>query len=189
MKLKIPFKLQQQLVCDWENVQKHRLVPLPRTPSVADVLQNWAAKQRRKKHTQVAIRAIGTLVDGLIQFFNDALPRCLLYRFERQQFETERNKRLRSREKRSKKSVQTFDPSAVYGAEHLLRLFVKMPALLEEAEISDEDRVYFEPHMKEILKFLLKNVSSGSYFLSDYEEAEKAYTRAFENSCDAKEAL
>ena len=66
---------------------------------------------------------------------------------------------------------------------------VLQPTLLEEAEISEEDRVYFEPRMKEILKFLLKNVSSGSYFLSDYEEAEKAYTRAFESSCNAKEAL
>lgn len=182
MKLKIPFKLQQQLVVDWENVQKRRLVPLPRTPSVADVLEHWAAKQRRKKHTPTAIKAIRTLVDGLLQFFNDALPRCLLYRFERQQFETEREKRVRSAGKRSKRSAQVFDPSAVYGAEHLLRLFVKMPALLEEAEISEEDRAYFEPHMKEILKFLQKSISSTSYFLTDYEEAAEIYIREFEKS-------
>ena len=133
------------------------------------------ACQRRKRHTQTAVKAVKTLVGGLTQFFDDALPRCLLYRFERGQYDSFFSKN-------SSTAKGAMRPSAVYGAEHLLRLFVKLPALLEEAGTTEDDRAYFEPQINGILKFLQKGSASATYFLKDYEPASEDYLKLLERS-------
>jgi len=42
MKLNVPELLKQQLVDDWENITKNcQVVPLPREPTVEQVLEEW----------------------------------------------------------------------------------------------------------------------------------------------------
>lgn len=55
-------------------------------------------------------------------------------------------------------------PSSVYGAEHLLRLFLKLPDLLPANQMSADDQLQLEMRLASFLKFLVKN--EGLYFLS-----------------------
>ncbi len=55
-------------------------------------------------------------------------------------------------------------PSSLYGAEHLLRLFLKLPDLLPANQMSADDQLQLEMRLSSFLKFLLKN--EGLYFLS-----------------------
>lgn len=52
---------------------------------------------------------VGEIMKGLRCYFDKALPVMLLYKSERQQYE--------------ETVVDDVDPSTIYGAEHLLRLF------------------------------------------------------------------
>ena len=55
-------------------------------------------------------------------------------------------------------------PSSVYGAEHLLRLFMKLPDLLPANQMSADDQLQLEMRLSNFLRFLQKN--KGLYFLS-----------------------
>lgn len=61
-------------------------------------------------------------------YFDKALPLILLYRQEREQYD-----RLRA------SAGKDFVPSEVYGAEHLLRLFVRLPHLLAQTAMSQQE--------------------------------------------------
>ncbi len=170
MALKIPFNLQKQLVMDWERVHKNEFVSLPTSPSVVELLEKWAAQQRRKKHTPSAQNSINVLVRGLTEFFDGALSQCLLYAFEREQYESELKKF------KSKNKKKLFKPSEIYGAQHFLRLFVKLPALFVDMNVSEEDHAFFQPQLNEILKFLQK----GSMFSNkSYVPASEKYVNSF----------
>jgi len=179
MNLKIPFNLQKQLVADWERIHKNELLSLPCSPCVVDILEKWGAKERRKKHTPTAQNTIQILIRGLTDFFDSALSRCLLYDFERQQHEEEL-KKFKSKNRRDKKKI--FKASKVYGAEHFLRLFVKLPDLFADMDVSDEDHQFFQPQVVDILKFLSK--SSSSMFSKAYEPADERYVAAFRKRQD-----
>ena len=59
-------------------------------------------------------------MNGLRLYFDTCLPGYLLYTCEREQADRLLN--------------MGFVPSSIYGVEHLLRLLVKLPMLLELAE-------------------------------------------------------
>lgn len=63
-------------------------------------------------------------------YFDKALPLILLYRQEREQYE-----RLRAATSKGKEFV----PSDIYGAEHLLRLFVRLPHLLAQTAMGAQE--------------------------------------------------
>ncbi|EOY15820.1 MRG family protein, putative isoform 4 [Theobroma cacao] len=65
-------------------------------------------------------------------------------------------------------------PSTVYGAEHLLRLFVKLPELLVRADIEEETLLELQQKLVDFLKFLQKN--QNTLFLSTYHVAEDVET-------------
>ncbi|KAM6575364.1 hypothetical protein CsatA_023691 [Cannabis sativa] len=58
-------------------------------------------------------------------------------------------------------------PSNIYGAEHLLRLFVKLPELLAYVSIEEETLTRLQQKLTDFLKFLQKNHST--FFLSTYD--------------------
>jgi MRG len=72
---------------------------------------------------------------GLLQLFETALPICLLYPQERPQYDAllaeHRRKQREEDGDRSEPSTTTLQLSAVYGCEHLLRLLVRLPVLLQ----------------------------------------------------------
>lgn len=111
VKIAIPDVLKAHLVDDWENVTKNQqLVPLPRDPTVAQILDKYRASVPKKRPGSAEADIFDEIVAGLKLYFDKSLGTILLYRFERQQY-------LEIRKEHPSK-----EPSEVYGAEHLLRL-------------------------------------------------------------------
>lgn len=87
------------------------------------------------------------LIDGITAYFDRALPLILLYKSERPQYEKYKN----------------MQPSSIYGVEHFLRLFVKLPELLSRYKgINNNQIQMIMKKFQEILNFIQKR---ESYFL------------------------
>ncbi|KAI9482503.1 MRG-domain-containing protein [Zychaea mexicana] len=120
-KLPIPELLKGHLVDDWENVTKNQqLVPLPRTPSVSEILGQYYQHARGRED-----ETLQSVIDGVKLYFDKSLGTSLLYNAERKQFEEEVQAAHKT-------------PSDVYGIEHLLRLFVNMPTLMSQSNVDPE---------------------------------------------------
>ncbi|KAI7859762.1 MRG-domain-containing protein [Circinella umbellata] len=137
-KLPIPESLKGHLVDDWENVTKNQqLTPLPRTPSVSEILQQYYDYV----HGQCNMddETLTLVIDGIKLYFDKSLGSTLLYNVERKQFEDE---------------VQIPEklPSDMYGIEHLLRLFVQMPTLISQSNVDPETLSLLKGSFFEILR-------------------------------------
>ena len=114
IKINIPDNLKALLVDDWENVTKNQqLVPLPRNPSVMQILEKYRVSVPKKRDGSADSDIFDEVIAGLKLYFDRSLGTILLYRFERQQY-------MEARKEHPGK-----EPSEIYGAEHLLRLFGK----------------------------------------------------------------
>ncbi|KAI5325319.1 hypothetical protein L3X38_034393 [Prunus dulcis] len=152
VKIQIPPTLRKQLVDDWEFIfQQDKLVKLPRSPTVDDILQKYL-DYRTKKDGKVT-DPVGEVLKGIRCYFDKALPVMLLYKKERKQYQ--------------ETVVGDVSPSTIYGAEHLLRLFVKLPELLAYVNIEEETQTRLQQNLLDFLKFLQKNHST--FFLSAYD--------------------
>ncbi|XP_022751244.1 protein MRG1 isoform X2 [Durio zibethinus] len=152
VKIQIPSTLKKQLVDDWEFVtQQDKLVKLPRSPNVDDILTKYL--ENRSKKDGIMTDSIGEILKGIRCYFDKALPVMLLYKKERQQYH--------------EVVLDDVSPSTIYGAEHLLRLFVKFPELLAYVNIEEETLTSLQQKLMDFLKFLQKNQST--YFLSAYD--------------------
>lgn len=152
VKIQIPSTLKKQLVDDWEFItQQDKLVKLPRSPTVDDLLTKYL--DYRSKKDGMMTDAVGEILNGLRCYFDKALPIILLYKKERQQY--------------LEAVTDNVSPSCIYGAEHLLRLFVKLPELLAYVNIEEETLVRLQQKLLDFLKFLQKN--QGTFFLSAYD--------------------
>ncbi|MED6218578.1 hypothetical protein PIB30_027916 [Stylosanthes scabra] len=149
--IQIPPTLRKQLVDDCEFITHlGKLVKLPRTPNVNDIMKNYF-DYRLKKCGSIS-NSVEEIMKGLCCYFDKALPVKLLYKNERQQYQ--------------EACPDNTTPSTVYGAEHLLRLFVKLPELLSQASIEEESLTELQAQLVDILRFLQRNQST--YFLSTY---------------------
>uniref|UniRef100_A0A0E0J2U9 MRG domain-containing protein n=1 Tax=Oryza nivara TaxID=4536 RepID=A0A0E0J2U9_ORYNI len=118
-----PSTLKKQLVDDWEFVtQLGKLVKLPRSPTIDDILKKYL-EHRTKKDNKIN-DSYAEILKGLRCYFDKALPAMLLYKKERQQY--------------SEEVKGDVSPSTIYGAEHLLRLFVKLPELLASVNMEED---------------------------------------------------
>ncbi|EMS62229.1 Mortality factor 4-like protein 1 [Triticum urartu] len=151
-----PVTLKKQLVDDWEFVtQLGKLVKLPRSPTVDDILTKYL-EYRVKKDNKIS-DSCAEVTKGLRCYFDKALPAMLLYKKEQKQYKEE-----------IKGDVS---PSTVYGAEHLLRLFVKLPELLSSVNMEEDALNKLQQKLLDILKFLQKN--QVHFFLSAYDGDSK----------------
>ncbi|KAJ7944472.1 MRG family protein isoform 1 [Quillaja saponaria] len=115
VKIQIPSTLRKQLVDDWDFVtQQDKLVKLPCSPTVDEVLTKYLEYRSKK--------------DGMC-YFDKALPVMLLYKKEHKQY--------------TETVVDSVSSSAIYGAEHLLHLFVMLPELLAYVNIEEETLTHF----------------------------------------------
>ncbi|KAK4749420.1 hypothetical protein SAY87_026869 [Trapa incisa] len=152
VKIQIPLTLKKQLVDDWEFVtQQDKLIKLPRSPTVDDILTSYL--DYKSKKDAMITDSVGEVLKGLRCYFDKALPAMLLYKKERQQYK--------------ETIAPTESPSTIYGAEHLLRLFVKLPELLAHVNIEEETLTRLQQKLADFLKFMQKNQSS--FFLSAYD--------------------
>ncbi|KJE91316.1 hypothetical protein CAOG_02469 [Capsaspora owczarzaki ATCC 30864] len=159
IRITIPENLKRLLVDDWDYVTRQKkLVTLPRTPTVEQILQKFKATQL-EQHDNTSADVLDEVIDGLTLYFDRALSKLLLYRFERPQY--------------ADYSVDhpVFRASQVYGCEHLLRLFVKLPALLAHTTISEDSAGLLVAHLDSFLRFFDRN------FTGNYENATPDYCR------------
>jgi len=143
--LRIPGQIKKELIVDWENVTKHRkLLELPRKGgSVAQILTDFL---KTKSKNADSLGVFTEMCNGIQMYFNRALPFLLLYTLERQQF-----KEL------STTLPKEVVPSEFYGAEHLSRLFVKLPELLSQTQMDTSELGALQTKLVEFLKWFAKN--------------------------------
>eukprot|EP00249_Psilotum_nudum_P014093 c24663_g1_i1 orf=781-1515(-) len=154
MKIPLPGTLKKQLVDDWEFVtQLGKLVKLPRNPTVDDILKKYLEFETKREG--VIGDSLVEILNGLRIYFDKALPAMLLYRQERWQHT------------QAVPENSTVAASSIYGAEHLLRLFVKLPELLVYTNMEEDALLQLQQKLIDFLKFLQKNQSS--FFLSSYD--------------------
>ncbi|KAI7864107.1 MRG-domain-containing protein, partial [Spinellus fusiger] len=163
IRLDIPDTLKGQLVDDWENVTKNQqLVTLPRKPTVNEVLDRYKQYKKEKKHgRELNDELVEEVTHGLRTYFNKALGNMLLYRFERHQYAEIR------------KTMSQKEMVDIYGAEHLLRLFVQMPTLIAHTDMDAEGVMVLTECLMDILKFMQKN--QKQLLMSEYENASPEY--------------
>lgn len=156
IKLDIPFSLKKHMVDEWEVITQDNgnLVHLPRAESqtVKAVVYDFL-ELKKKKLEGPKMKDYEDLFEGLLLYFDKALPLVLLYRQEREQ----ENLLSQLHEAHSNKS---FPSSEYYGAEHLLRLFVRLPHLFAGSTLSHSERQQVQVKLSELLKFLEKNADS-----------------------------
>lgn len=118
----MPDRLKSLLVDDWENITKNlQLVKLPVEMPVSAILDTYGEQEAPKRIPGSAEADIlEEIIAGVKEYFNKALGRILLYRFERDQYLDIYKKTESPTDDLAGKTM-----SEIYGGEHLLRLFGK----------------------------------------------------------------
>jgi len=157
--VEIPKTLKDILVAEQAFVCKeHKLLTLPRNPNVTQVLEEFASSQRS------ATEETKQLVSSLSNYFKLALSPCLLYEFEAGQF------------KDVKKEYSDRTVCEIYGAEHLLRLFAKLPLFLQYNSWSVREKAAVRGRLGDVLTFLQKKRSTW-FQEQEYELASSEYIK------------
>ncbi|CAG8625284.1 15018_t:CDS:2 [Racocetra fulgida] len=138
-----------RLVDEWQWNTKNQLLvyPMPRPKTVNDILEDFfdfkmeklkeqsktSIGRNRGRITKTQEIAARDVTNGIKQYFNEALPIYLLYRFERQQY-------VEMTEKYPKKEM-----SSIYGAEHLMRLVELVHAVqMKEQKAESLEQIFNE---------------------------------------------
>jgi mortality factor 4-like protein 1 len=137
----IPAALKLRMLDDYDAVKKEgRLVPLPRRPNIHEILSLYVRDAfERNANAEVE----DDLAVGLKLYFDKALLFTLLYPQEREQAE-----RLLASGKM---------PSAIFGAEHLMRLFWRLPELLPTVGMTSEQVGTLQARLGDVLRFVMAN--------------------------------
>lgn len=161
----LPSGLKRQLVDDWEAVTKeNRLVDLPREVTVHEIIEKWV--ESREDPQEAALREVA---DGVHRYFNASLPNMLLYKFERPQY----NAKFHGQGAVNGDVV----PSQVYGPEHLLRLLLKLPFMLEGAQVEPEMLRRIAEKVNDLCAYIQQN--GRVLFANVYDAASPEYMEAY----------
>ncbi|PIL32673.1 hypothetical protein GSI_05377 [Ganoderma sinense ZZ0214-1] len=174
MKLSVPEPLKVLLVDDWEAVTKNnQLVGLPRKPNVVELLDEFKAyvlSQASSTQLKDPKVLLPTIVAGLHTYFDRALGANLLYRFERPQYAEIRKKYVTGP---TVKVGQEKEMSAIYGAEHFLRMLVSLPQMVASSSMDGESVALLRDYVNELLQWMVKE--KNRIFVLEYESASIAY--------------
>lgn len=162
-RVSLPLSLKRHLVDEWGLVtgDDRRLISLPR-PVTAAMLVGEFLEHKEKKIEKQSFSVYKDLLEGFLLYFDRALPYLLLYRQEREQYEM-----------LAEKLGQDMTPSDIYGGEHLIRLFVRMPRLLAGVVVATADLSDVLARLTELVKFLEKN-KERYLVIADYPTAGEA---------------
>ncbi|KAG2136753.1 MRG-domain-containing protein [Suillus cothurnatus] len=174
MKLNVPEVLKVLLVDDWEAITKNsQLVSVPRSPTVVGILQEFKdyviglGKSTTLREPELVLP---TIISGLQVYFDRSLGANLLYRFERPQYAEIRKQYVTG----PKVQVgQEKDMSAIYGAEHLLRMLVSLPQMVASSTMDAESVGLVRDYVNELLTFMMNDRSR--LFLTEYESSSLQY--------------
>ncbi|RYP54940.1 hypothetical protein DL769_010262 [Monosporascus sp. CRB-8-3] len=177
VKLKVPDSLKAFLVDDWENVTKNnQLVPLPHPRPVTKIIEDYAAYETPKRPEGSAqVDILEETLAGLKEYFDKALGRILLYRFERAQYAEVHAKWLSNDPEWEDKKTA----SATYGAEHLMRLIVSLPELIAQTNMDQQSVNRLREEMTKLTNWLAKHAED--YFVSEYETPNAEYIEKAKN--------
>jgi mortality factor 4-like protein 1 len=147
VKILLPTAMKNKLVGEWEAITRdNKLIPLPKKYNVSKILAEFLdANEGREPWPEI--------VEGLELYFDKTLKSMLLYPQEKKQAEN------------VLKNGKT--PRKVYGVEHLIRLFVKLPEILPYTNFDEESLGTLTARLTYILAFIKDN--SSAY----YTEVEK----------------
>jgi len=164
LKVNLPAELKKRLIDDWENINRHgKIMQLPVQPSVEEILDFYVAgiEDNKTNMDSKQIELSKNFVDALKTYFEHALGTLLLYRLERPLYEAE------AKEK---------NPTKVYGAEHLLRLFVKLPFLVANTELTDEQKRAISKEVNHLCVHITKK--KAHLFQGVYKKQQKEHLDA-----------
>jgi len=176
MKLTVPETMKVLLVDDWEAVTKNnQLIGLPREPNVVQLLEEFKTYVlANPKDTVFSLRdpqtLLPTVISGLQTYFDRALGANLLYRFERPQYAEVRRQYVTGPDVII---GQEKDMSAIYGAEHLLRMLVSLPQMVSSSTMDPESVALVRDYVNEFMAWMVKE--KDRIFVHEYQSASLAY--------------
>ncbi|SAM06424.1 hypothetical protein [Absidia glauca] len=149
--LEMPKSLKDLLIEDWENITKDgQLVALPSKVTVTDILDRYMQEYEKLNGNDEMLEQT---IQGLKLYFNHSLGTMLLYRSERNQYQ----------------ELLSYGKEWVdlYGAEHLLRLFVELPVMIHQTNVDIETTEIMKSTFMDILIFLQDN--EKELIVKDYQ--------------------
>lgn len=166
VKIKIPDELKPWLVDDWDAItRQHKLVELPTKTTVQEIIDNYVQYKKASKTLPAQKEPqILEVANGLVEYFNVTLGSQLLYKFERPQYA---------------EIVEKFPNrpmSTIYGAVHLLRLFIKLGSMLAFTALDEKTIQLLLVHIHDFLKYLVKN-SSMYFSMNHFINSTPEYNR------------
>lgn len=169
--VKIPEELKPYLVDDWDLViHQCKLVRLPAKPTVQEIINDYIKYKdsTTKDQAPTLVEKARSVARGTVDFFNIYLGFRLLYKFERLQYAE------------ICKSNPGKPMSEIYGAWHLLRLFVQVGYLMANTAMHEKDvKLVVHCLQDDLLKWLA--MKKDDYFgrmQDDYITADPDYVRA-----------
>lgn len=193
IKIPVPDYIKSLLVDDWEEVTKNlALVPLPAPKPVNTIIDEYFEEENEKRFAgSPEMDLLEEVVSGMKEYFDVALGRMLLYRFERQQYLEVRKKWVEGKGEWKGKSCV----GDTYGAEHLCRmigksfsviiiipdffgcwtadLLVSLPEIVAQTNMDAQSVNRLREEMTKFVNWLSKN--TRTYFTADYERANQEY--------------
>uniref|UniRef100_A0A4X2L602 Uncharacterized protein n=1 Tax=Vombatus ursinus TaxID=29139 RepID=A0A4X2L602_VOMUR len=163
VKVEIPEELKPWLVDDWDLVTKQKqLFYLPARKNVDSILEDYTMAHMAPGMADEKAFAVVEVVAGIKEYFNVMLSTQLLYDFERPQYA-------------EMLAAHPDTPmSRIYGAPHLLRLFVRLGDMLAYTHLDDHSLALLLSHLHDFVGYLAENCAA-LFSASDYVVAPPEY--------------
>ncbi|EXJ65630.1 uncharacterized protein A1O5_11157 [Cladophialophora psammophila CBS 110553] len=171
IRINVPDHLKNLLVDDWENVTKSLLlVPLPsQAPANYIIDEYFNAEKMNRRLCSPEADILEEFCAGLKMYFEKAVGKILLYRFERSQLAEVR----KLWESGRYKEWEGKGPGDCYGAEHLTRMIVNLPEMIAQTNMDAEAVSRLKTELSKFSTWLSRN--SAKYFCAKYEKPSAEY--------------